>query len=125
MLNRAFRYGMAGLAATGLYLAAAAALVETGLLQPVTAAAVATGVVIVFSYAVNRTWIFPTNRSHASAFSRFVLASGLSIALNTGLMYLSVHVFEWRYWLGLALATLVVPPTNFVVNQYWSFRPRA
>ena len=124
MMNRALRYGIAGVAATVLYLAVVAALVEMGAIPPVTAAAAATCVVIVFSYAVNRAWIFPTNRSHASAFSRFALASGLSMALNTGLMHLAVHVLAWHYWTGLLLATAVVPPTNFLINQFWSFRPR-
>jgi putative flippase GtrA len=125
MTGRAFRYGIAGLAATAIYLGVVTALVELGALSPVAAAAVATGVVIVFSYNVNRAWIFPTNRSHLSAFSRFALASGLSIALNTGLMHLAVDVLAWHYWTGLVLATAVVPPTNFLVNQYWSFRPRS
>ena len=123
--GRAIRYGIAGVAATVLYLAGVAALVEVGGLPPVTAAAAATVLVIVFSYIVNRVWIFPTNRSHASAFSRFIVASGLGMALNTGLMYLAVHVLVWHYWVGLVLATAVVPPTNFLVNQFWSFRPRA
>jgi len=123
--RRAFRYGIAGVVATVIYLAVAWALVEAGVLAPVAAAAVATGVVIITSYVVNRAWIFRTDRSHASAFSRFALASGLSMALNTGLMHLAVHVFAWHYWAGLGLATLVVPPTNFVINQFWSFQPRS
>ena len=125
MTRRAFRYGIAGVAATVLYLAVVAALVELGWLGPVVAAAIATAVVIIFSYTVNRAWIFPTDRSHTSAFTRFVMASVLSMALNTGLMHLAVHILGWRYWMGLGLATVVVPPTNFLVNQFWSFRPRA
>lgn len=125
MRGRAIRYGIAGVAASVLYFAAVAGLVEVGALSPVWAAAAATGVVIVFSYLVNRAWIFRTDRSHSSAFSRFVLASGIGMALNTGLMYLAVHVLGWHYWVGLALATAVVPPTNFLVNQFWAFRPQA
>lgn len=123
MTNRALRYGVAGLAATLLYLGSVAAFVEAAGLVPVKAAAAATGVVIVFSYAVNRSWVFRTDRSHASAFSRFLLASGISMALNTGLMHLAVAVLGWHYWLGLVLATAVVPPTNFLINQFWAFRP--
>ena len=125
MTRRAFRYGIAGVAATVLYLAVVAALVELGWLGPVVAAAVATAAVIIFSYTVNRAWIFHTDRPHTSAFTRFVLASVLSMALNTGLMHLAVHILGWRYWMGLGLATVVVPPTNFLVNHFWSFRPRA
>jgi putative flippase GtrA len=87
------------------------------------AAGLATVVVIATSYLVNRYWVFSTNRSHASALLRFASASGFSIGLNTGLMYVAVDLLEWRYFAGLVLATLVVPPTNFAINHLWCFRP--
>jgi putative flippase GtrA len=123
--GRAIRYGIAGAAAMLLYFALVAALVETRVLPPVTAAAAGTAATILFQYVVNRAWIFPTDRSHVSAIIRFLLASGLGMALNTGLMHLAVHILVWPYWAGLVLATAVVPPTNFLINQFWAFRPGA
>ena len=125
LVTRAVRYGVAGLLATALYFGAVALLVEVGGARPVPAAGIATVLVIVSSYLVNRAWVFETGRSHASAFTRFLVASVLSIALNTGLMHLSVNVLGWWYVGGLALATAVVPPTNFVINYLWCFRPAA
>ena len=125
MVGRVLRYGIAGLFAALLYLGVVAGLVETAGADPVAAAAAATVVVIVTSYAVNRGWVFATDRSQASAFSRFLVASVLSLVLNAGLMYLSVHVMRWWYMAGLALATVVVPPTNFALNYFWCFRPAA
>jgi putative flippase GtrA len=122
---RVFRYGVAGLSATVLYFSAVALLVELAGVRPVPAAGVATVLVITASYVVNRGWVFGTDRSHASAFPRFLTASALSIVLNTGLMYLSVDVLGWWYAAGLVLATVVVPPTNFVINFLWCFRPAA
>ena len=84
MLGRALRYGVAGLFATLLYFGVAAGLVEMAGADPVAAAAAATVVVIVASYAVNRGWVFAAERSHASAFSRFLAASVLSLVLNAG-----------------------------------------
>ena len=122
LLARAFRYGVAGAFATGLYFAAVGALVELLQMSPVAAAAAATALVVVTSYVVNRAWVFDTNRSHASAFLRFAGASVISVVLNTGLMYLSVTLLGWPYLGGLVLATVVVPPTNFAVNYLWCFR---
>lgn len=122
---RVFRYGVAGLFATALYFGAVAGLVEVAGAGPVPAAGAATMLVVVTSYVVNRVWVFDTDRSHASAFSRFLAASALSVVLNTGLMYLSVHVLGWWYVAGLVLATVVVPPTNFVINYLWCFRQAA
>ena len=123
LLARAYRYGVAGIFATGVYFGAVTVLVELAHVTPVLAAAVATAVVMVTSYSVNRAWVFDTNRSHTSAFFRFVVASLGSIAINTSLMYLSVEVFGWSYLAGLVLATAVVPPTNFVINYLWCFQP--
>ena len=125
LLGRVLRYGIAGLLATLLYFVVVAALVEVARVGPVAAAATATVVVIAASYVMNRGWVFDTDRSHASAFTRFLAASALSLILNTGLMYLSVRVLAWRYVAGLVLATTVVPPTNFVINYLWCFRQAA
>ncbi len=125
LLTRGFRYGITGLLSTALYFGAVVLLVEAAGAGPVLAAGLATVFVIVTSYAVNRRWVFDTDRSHASAFSRFVLASALSIVLNTWLMYFAVHVLGRGYVAGLVLATAVVPPTNFVINYLWCFRPVA
>jgi putative flippase GtrA len=125
LLGHVLRYGVAGLGATVLYLGAVAGLVEITGARPVPAAVAATVLVIVTSYVVNRAWVFSTDRSHASAFIRFLVASALSIVLNAGLMYLSVHVRGWSYVTGLALTATVVPPTNFVINYFWCFRPTA
>ena len=120
--RRVVRYGFAGVFATALYSGAVFALVELMGIAAVPAAVVATLIVMVTSYTINRAWVFETNRPHVSSFTRFALASLVSIGLNTGLMYLAVHVFEWRYVGGLILATAIVPPVNFVMNYAWAFR---
>lgn len=119
----ALRYGVSGVFASLIYFASASALVEWAGAPPVLAAALATTVVIVTSYLVNRYWVFSSTRSHASSFTRFVLASGLSMGLNSALMWLAAVQLGWSYIAGLLLATLVVPPVNFVVNYLWCFRP--
>lgn len=121
LLGRIARYGVAGVLATLIYAGVVLLLVEAMGLTPVPAAAIATVVVIVTSYVVNRAWVFDTARSHRSAFTRFVIASLLGITINTGLMYLAVHWLDWPYIAGVVLATLVVPPLNFIVNYLWAF----
>lgn len=120
--GRVLRYGVAGLVATAVYFAALTALVELIHLAPVPAAVLATLVVIVTSYVFNRAFVFDTNRPHASAFTRFGLASLLSIALNAALMHLATVTLRWPYLAGAVLTTLIVPPLNFVVNYLWAFR---
>jgi putative flippase GtrA len=118
---RAMRYGVAGLFATAVYIGGVWCFVELVGLAAVPASIAATVVVIVTSYLVNRRWVFDTTRSHTSAFTRFVAASGLSFALNAGLMHLAVAVLGWPYLAGAALTAVVVPPINFVINYFWAF----
>jgi len=120
--GRIVRYGIAGVVATGIYFACVWLLVDWMAVTPVTAAVIATMIVIVTSYAINRAFVFETNRAHRSAFTRFVVASLFGIAANTGLMYVATRLFAWPYLIGAALTILVVPPTNFLINQFWAFR---
>src|SRR5262249_36531817 len=122
---RVARYAVAGLLATGLYFLAVTLLVEGAGIGPVAAAGAATLLVIAMSYVVNRRWVFDSDRPHGSALSRFRAASALSTLPNTGLMHLAVRTLGWPFLAGLVLTTAVVPPTNFLLNSLWCFRPAA
>ena len=117
---RAVRYGIAGLVGAATYFLATIALVEWAGFDPVVSSVLGFVVVVGVSYVLNRNWVFRSDHDHLSAFPRFVLITLVSLSLNTLVMYLTVHVLEWSYLLGLALATLVIPPTNFVLN-HWCF----
>lgn len=122
-IGRVLRYAVAGLVAAAIYFLSVMLLVERAAIAPVPAAIAATIIVIVSSYTINRAFVFETNRTHTSAFTRFVVASLLGIGLNAALMHLATVVFAWPYLAGAALSTVVVPPMNFVVNYFWAFRP--
>lgn len=120
LVSRLVRYGAVGLLGTALYFLTVLFLVEKMGADPVVAASVATVLVIVVNYVLNRSWVFESNRDHRTAFPRFLLIAVVSLLLNTGVMYVTVHVLSWWYVAGLVIATLVVPPTNFALN-HWCF----
>lgn len=120
LVSRLVRYGAVGLLGTALYFLTVLFLVEKIGVDPVVAASVATVLVVVVNYVLNRTWVFESNRGHRTAFPRFLLIALVSLLLNAGVMYVSVHVLSWWYVAGLVIATLVVPPTNFALN-HWCF----
>ena len=122
MATRVLRYVVAGAFSTAVYYGGVLVLVELLHVDPVASAALATALVTVTAYLVNRRWVFASERAHGSAFPRFVAATMLSLAINAGLMHLVVHVLGGWYVAGAVLATVVVPPTNFVVNYLWCFR---
>lgn len=122
LLDKLVRYGIAGLIGTGLYAALNYVMVEKLGAEPVIASVIATTIVMLTSYVINRVFVFKTNRSHASSFTRFAIATGFSMALTVGLTYFAVHVLSWGYVGGIILVTAVIPPTNFLVNYLWAFR---
>jgi putative flippase GtrA len=122
LATRVLRYVLSGAFSTAVYYAGVLVLVELLHLDPVASAALATALVTATAYLVNRRWVFASDRAHGSALPRFVAASLLSMAINAGLMHLVVHVIGGPYVAGVVLATLVVPPTNFLVNYWWCFR---
>ena len=123
--QRIVRYGLAGVLASAIYFAAVVIFVQAVGLAPVVAAVVATMIVIVTSYVINRAFVFETDRAHGSAFLRFAIASLLGTSTSSLLMFLATKVFGWPYQVGAALAVVIVPPLNFIVNQFWAFRPTA
>lgn len=123
MIGRVLRYAVAGVVAAAIYFLSVMVLVERAGVAPVPTAIVATIIVIVTSYIVNRAFVFETNRTHTSAFTRFIVASLLGIGLNAALMHMATVILAWPYLAGAALSTVVVPPMNFFVNYLWTFRP--
>ena len=118
---RILRYGVVGITSTVVYFVLVAVLVEVFDQDPVLSAVVATSVIITMAYLLNHRWVFASARSHTSAFPSFLMATLISMTLNTGIMYLTVHIQGWWYGIGLVLATMIVPPTNFLLNYFWCF----
>ena len=116
-MTQILRYGVAGLASTAAYFLLVVFGVELLKLDPVLSAVAAVTLITVGSYVVNRRWVFESTRSHSAAFPRFVMATVISFGLNTGIMYITVHLLAWSYITGLIITTCVVPPTNFVSSE--------
>lgn len=115
------RYGAVGLLGTAIYFLIVLFLVESLGFDPVVSSGGAVLVVIVITYLLNRGWVFASDREHRSAFPRFLLIAAFSLLLNIAVMHLTVNVLGWWYVAGLVVATLIIPPTNFVLN-HWCFR---
>ena len=120
--NRAARHLVAGGIGTLLYLASVAFLVEIFKLHPVLSVVIAFIVFEVYTYASYRIWVYQSNREHGYAIPRFLFITLLTLFLNVGIMYLAVEILELWYIWGLVGTTLVVPPTNFILNYYWAFK---
>ena len=122
MLNRLMRHLAAGGAGTVLYILLVALFVEVAGLHPVASVVVAFFIIVIYTYLINRAWVYAPKEGHAYAIPRFLTVTAVGLFLNTGIMYLIVESLELWYVWGLVATTLVVPPTNFLLNYFWAFK---
>ena len=122
MIQRIFRYGLVRIFGVIAYFSILAFLIEIMKQDPVMSSVVAFVFTVVIAYLLSHTWVFQSSRNHSSAIPRFFVVTLVVFFLNTGIMYLTVDILGWWYVWGQLSAMVVVPPTNFLLNVYWSFR---
>ena len=118
-----FRYAVVGGINTAVHFLVTVVLVESGLMSPVPASVAGFICALLVAYMLNRHWTFGQTDRPLERLYRFSAVSLLGLGLNTLIMYLAVDWLNWHYLIGLLLVAVVIPPLNFLLNLYWSFRP--
>lgn len=120
MLVRIFRFGVSGVAATGVHVAIATALIHEVSASQVTANGVAFVCANVCSYLLNALWSFSARPGSAN-FLRFYAVSLLGLALTLAISWVAQTLGQ-SYWIGLAAILATVPPLTFALHRWWTFR---
>ena len=120
--GRYLRHIIAGGIGVLIYSGLIAFCVEIIGLHPVSATIFSTIVVAFYTYIIQRKWVYNSNSSHFRAVPKFIIVSMIAMLLNSGVMFFVVEVFQWWYGLGIICATVVVPPTNFLLHYYWTYK---
>lgn len=79
-------------------------------------------VVLIISYFLNRNWTFHSSEQGIRGFSKYSIVSLFGLLLNTIIMYLSTYVFGLNYIIAQFLVVLIVPVSNFFLNNKWAFK---
>jgi len=119
--HRLVRHLIAGGLGTIGYIAMVVLLVEVIGARPVVGVVIAFPCLEVYTYIVNRSWVYNATNAHIVAVPRFIAVIVITFALNTGIMYLANDIFGLWYGFGLLLTVLILPATNFTLNYYWTF----
>lgn len=122
MTSRFLRHLVCGGVGTLLYMANLTFLVEILRQGPVLSSICSFVFLILFTYGVSRFWVFESIRAHGYSVPRFLIVAMVGLSLNTGVMYFAVEIMGWWYIWGQLSATLIIPPTNFLLNFYWTFK---
>lgn len=124
LINKtSFKYFFVGGTSTLIFLLLVVFQVEILNFDPVLAAVISNMIVITGTYLVVRKWVFKSQVSHKNAFIKYIIVIGIGLIINTVGMYISVHVFNFWYFISqLALFTLVAI-NNYLLNKLWTFNP--
>jgi putative flippase GtrA len=122
IFNRWLRHLLAGGFGTLLYYAGVVFGVEILDLHPVTSAIIAFAFMELYFYFIQRLWVYRPLRAHSYCVPRYILVTIVALLLNTTLMYIAVETLSLNYIWGLAFTTLIIAPTNFLLNYFWAFK---
>ncbi len=122
MFNRLIRHLLVGGMGTLLYTILVAFFVEITHFHPVVCVVLAFILLMIYTYSLNRVWVYNASKGHGYAVPRFLTVTIIALLLNAGIMYIVVEVLHWWYFWGLVVAAGIVPPTNFLLNYYWAFK---
>lgn len=122
MLDRWIRHLLAGGIGTVLYFMFTFLMVEIFHFHPVFAVLCSSLIVIIYTYLINRLWVYNSTNNHFYAIPRYIIVVLIAIGLNSGIMYVVVEVIKVWYVYGLFISIFIVPPTNFLLNYYWAFK---
>lgn len=115
----ATRFGLVGLAATGVHLAVAAGVLALWpSLNEFIANIIAFCVAFQVSLVGHRRLTF---KRQGSAW-RFALVAAVGFALNNGLLAILIRGLEISGFVAIAIATLSVPIVTYLASRMWAFK---
>ena len=115
------KYGITGVLGTLTHVAVMVLFVELVGLGPVLSSALGFVFVLIMSYYLNKYWTFRSQSRGYEEFGRYLMVSFTGLLLNTSIMFITVEFFAWHYVLGQFAVVAVVPASNFLLNNYWTF----
>jgi putative flippase GtrA len=116
------RFGITGVLNTALHIAVASGWIYFVHSNPSIANGVAFTVATTFSYIMNTLWSF-SSQFDRMTFVKFWLVALLGLPLSAGIAGL-VDWLGLHYAYGIATVVCVMPPFNFALHYFWTYRKR-
>ena len=117
-LSRLGRFGFVGGLGAIVYFLSLWTMVEIFHISVMLATSLSFILVVVENYVLHYHWTFGSNRSHVSAFPRFLLMSITGFLLNWGIMYIGTVEQVYNYLLVQTFSIMVIIIWNLVISTY-------
>ena len=126
LFRQGYRFLMVGGLATAVHVVLFAIFIEGFLLSPLLANLVAKTFAFAVGFTGHLLWTFSAAGGHLRSGWRaialkFLIASGVGLALNSAVVYSVVEVLGLPYTYAVVLMISVVPATVFALSKYWAF----
>ena len=122
VLYRGIRHTITGGVGTLLYIGSITFLVEIIEIYPVSATIISFVLLMVFTYTLQRIWVYNTVKGHLHTLPRYLTVAAISFLLNVSIMFIVVELLNSWYVYGIMCSVVIVPITNFILNYYWTYR---
>lgn len=120
-LLRLLRFGLAGIAATVVYLLLFITIDAISEWDVTIISVLAYVLSIGFSYFAQSRFTFRVERDTRTQMIRFVVTSLIGLLVSAGALEVS-KAAGWPNWMGAALVGSLVPVLNFLILSLWVFR---
>ncbi|WP_019007040.1 GtrA family protein [Cohnella laeviribosi] len=124
-MRKLIKYAVVGVVGTLVHWGILIGLVEGFGTEPVYATSIGFIATVILSFYLNLYWTFSI-RAHSAGIAgrwvRYVLVSVGGLLLNSGLMYVAVHLLNYGYLFGQSVSLIAVPVFNYVLHSIWTFR---
>ncbi|MBU5444368.1 GtrA family protein [Paenibacillus sp. MSJ-34] len=77
---------------------------------------------MIFSYIANHKWTFQVVKEHVRYFPKYIAVATMGLLLNLLLIFIVVNLLKFSNIIGVLVVVLIVPPFNYIVNKFWTFR---
>lgn len=121
LLRQIAAFGLVGICATLVHVAAAWALIEGAGINGFAANACGAAAAFAVSYIGNARITFASKRGLIEGASRYLGVTLVSLALTSAILALVQHhgLPTWAYAL---IVVMVVPPATFLLAKFWAFQ---
>ena len=123
--HRLARYGLTGGLSLITHLLLLIVLVEVSGLSPVIASTLGFIASFIVSFALQHRWVFEHSHPVGHTLPRFLVVTLIGLALNATVMVVGYEVIGLNYLLAQSVAFILIPLSNYLLNQRWTFNTAA
>ena len=122
MTNRIFRFAITGIFVTLVHVIVAMLWILWVNHEPSLANAIAFIVATLVSFVINTFWSF-ASEMNSLVLAKYVTVALIGLFLSAGVAW-AVDQMGFTYPYGIAAVVCVMPPVNFAMHHFWTYRIR-